>query len=198
MTDLTIVKGSTFSRVLRWESAPLIVTAITGITQAAPAVVTAASHGRVTGQRVAVVSAGGMRQINAKNYPPRSGEFGKCTVLTSSTVSLDTVNSTNYSAYTSGGFLVSWTPVSLSGYSARMMFRETPESTGDPLVSLVSPTDIVLDDTNHTITITISATATAAYTFEQAAYDLELVSAGGVVTKLLSGMVFVSDEVTRA
>jgi hypothetical protein len=61
----------------------------------------------------------------------------------------------------------------------------------------VSPTDIVLDDTAKTITVTISAADTAAYDFTTGVYDLELVSSGGVVTQLLAGNVTVGSEVTR-
>lgn len=199
MTDLIIQKGSTFSRILRWESAPLIYTPITAITKAAPAVITAAGHGLVTGWRAAVASAGGMRQINAKSSPPRSTDFHKVTYVSSSQINFNDVDSSNFTAYTSGGFLVSYTPVSLGGFSARMQIRATVEASDPPLVSLISPADIVLDDVNHTITITISATATSTYTFTTGVYDLELVSGGSpaVVTKLLSGNVTVVPEVTR-
>jgi hypothetical protein len=198
MTDLLIQKGATFSRVLRWESAPFIYTPITAITRAAPAVITAAGHGLVTGWRAAVVSAGGMRQINARTSPPRSIDFHKVTFVSSSVINFNDVDSSLYTAYTSGGALVSYTPVSLAGYTARMMIRETVES-ADALVSLTSSAGIALDDTNHTITITISAADTAALDFTTGVYDLELVSGGSpaVVTRLLSGNVVVDPEVTR-
>jgi hypothetical protein len=198
MTDLIIQKGATFSRVLRWESAPFVYTPITAITRAAPAVITAAGHGLVTGWRAAVVSAAGMRQINAKHAPPRSTDFHKVTLVSSSQVNMNDVDSSLFTAYSSGGFLVSYTPVSLAGFTARMMIRETVES-DDALVSLTSSAGIALDDTNHTITITISAVATAALDFTNGVYDLELVSGGSpaVVTRLLSGVVVVTPEVTR-
>lgn len=197
MTDLTIQKGASFIRTLRWESLPFVYKAITGITKAGPCVITAASHGLKDGWRAAVTGAGGMRQINARQIPPRANEFHKVTYIDANSVSFNDVDSSNYTAYTSGGFLVYYTPVSIASFTARMMIRATVESTGGPLESLVSPTDIVLDDTNHTITITIPAADTAAYTFDTGVYDLELVSAAGVVTKLLSGNIIVLEEVTR-
>lgn len=195
--DLTIRKGETFSKILRWESAPLIAKAITGISKAAGAVVTAVGHGAPDGWRVAVVSAVGMTEINAKAYPPRASEFHKCTVLTVDTVQLNEVNSADFKAYVSGGFLVYYTPVDLTSFTARMQVRQTDQSADPPLINLVSPTDIVIDNTAKTITITITATATAALTFASGVYDLELVSGSGVVTKLLKGSVTVEDEVTR-
>jgi hypothetical protein len=199
MTDITITKGSTFSRVLRWEAAPFVYTPITAISNAAPALVTAAGHGLVDGWRAAVLSPGGMRQIAAKNAPPTARDFHKVTFVSSSQISFNDIDSSGFTTYTSGGFLCSYTPVPLAGFSARMQIRATAEAANPPLVSLVSPTDIVLDDANHIITVTITAAATAALTFSSGVYDLELVSgdATPVVTKLLSGSVFVVDEVTR-
>ena len=197
MTDITIIKGSTWTRVLRWESLPFQYSPITAISNAAPAVVTAAGHGLVTGWRAAILSAGGMRQINSKGAPPRTADFHKVTFVSASQVNFNDIDSSGFTTYTSGGFLCSYTPVSLAGFTARMKIRATPSDT-TALVSLVSPADIVLDDVNHTVTVTISATATAAYTFASGVYDLELASgdATPVVTKLLSGNVIVLDEVT--
>ena len=197
MTDLTIIKGSTWSRVLRWGAMPFVYTPITAISRAAPCVVTAAGHGLVTGQQAAVLSAGGMRQINAKSTPPTARDFHKVTFVSSTQINFNDVDSSEFTPYTSGGFLCSYTPVSLAGYSARMKIRATPTD-ATALASLVSPTDIVLDDVNHTITATIDAATTAAYTFSAGVYDLELVSgdATPVVTKLLRGNIIVCDEVT--
>lgn len=197
MTDLAIVKGSTFTRTIRWETLPLVYTPITAISKSAPVVIASAGHGLKDGWRAAVASPGGMRQIKAKSSPPRESDMHRVTVLTTDTVSFNDVDSTNFTTYTSGGSLVSYTPMSLAGASARMQIRETAEATGDPLVSLVSPTDIVLDDTAHTVTLTIAATATAAFDWEVGVYDLEIIAADETVTKILAGNVVVTDEVTR-
>lgn len=195
MTDIVIRKGETWSRTLRWESAPFVYSAITAITKAAPVAITSATHGLKTGWRAAVTG-GQMRQLIAKSWPPRATDFHKCTVSDANTLTFNDVSSVDYTAYTSGAYLVSYTPVSLAAFTARMMIRDTADAT-TTLASLVSPTDIVLDDTAHTITLSISATATAAYTFTSGVYDLELVSGAGVVTRLLEGNVTVLSEVTR-
>lgn len=195
--DIVIRKGKTFSLVLRWESTPFLYKAITAVAKTAPVRITALAHGLPNGWRAAVTSVVGMRQLNAKNTPPRSTDFNKITVIGVDTIDINTIDAALFSTYTSGGYLVAYTPVSLAGYTARMQIRPTAEDTATPLVSLVSPTDIVLDDTDKTITITISATATAAYTFLAGVYDLELVTAGGVVTALLGGNVAVESEVTK-
>lgn len=74
------------------------VTSITNITQANPAVVTSASHGRTTGQVVTIKNVGGMTEVNNRSFT--------ITVLTANTFSLDGVDSTGYTLYTSGGNVI--------------------------------------------------------------------------------------------
>ena len=90
------------------------------------------------------------------------------------------------------------TPVSLVGYTARMQVRSTMES-ATVLIELTTGADarIVLGGAAGTITMTISATDTAALTAGRAVYDLELISGGGVVTRLIQGVCTISRNVTR-
>lgn len=195
--DFIIQQGATFSRVVRWEAPPIIYKAITAITKAAPAALTVTGHGIPDGWRVAVTSVVGMRQINADHTPPTASEYHKATVVDSNTITLNDVNSALYTAYTSGGYVQYNTPVTLTGYTARMQIRATVEST-TTLVSLTTENGgITLDNTAKTITLLMTATATAALDWTEAVYDLELVSSGGVVTRLLSGSISVQTEVTR-
>jgi|TARA_R110000823_G_scaffold206862_1_gene337556 hypothetical protein len=96
-------------------------------------------------------------------------------------------------------------PVDLTGYDVRMQIRSTYGS--DILASLTSgsgdfvisvPVDAAegVTDKNQ-IKLTISASHTAAYTFDQALYDIELESGTGVVTRLLQGKIKLSREVTK-
>lgn len=198
VTDLTVRKGDTLQLVVHWETATLSTKAISAITKAAPAVLTSTAHGIPDGWRVAVASAGGMRQINAKHYPPYSSEYHVADTA-ASTVTLPDVNSAEYDAYTSGGYLVFYSPHTLASYTARMQIRAAADA-ADTLASFTSAAgDIVIDDTGKEITLTVPAATTAAYTFASGVFDFELVSADAtpVVTKLLSGTVTVSDEITR-
>lgn len=68
---------------------------ITGATKANPCVITAAGHGYSTGQTIQITSVGGMTQLNDKIYT--------ITVIDTNTLSLDGVDATGYSAFTSGG-----------------------------------------------------------------------------------------------
>lgn len=87
--------------------------------------------------------------------------------------------------------------VNLTGYTARMMVRSDIEDTNALLTLTTENGGISLGGAAGTITVTISATATAALTRGSAVYDLELISGSSVVTRLLKGVVSITREVTR-
>lgn len=199
--DLTIVQGKTFTRVLRWEALPFVYKPITGITKAAPAVVSSTGHGVVDGWRVAIVSVQGMTEINAST-PPKEREFVKATYVDPNSIELNSVNSSEYSTYTSGGYIQYYTPVDLAGYTARMQIKT--KAGGDVLASTDiddAPLNVIvtaIDNVTKTITIDIAATDTAAFTWKRGSYDFEMVGGGGDVTALLTGSVTVTPEVTTS
>lgn len=89
------------------------------------------------------------------------------------------------------------TPINLTGYSARMQVRRTYRADTAEL-SLTSPSGgITLGGALGTIAIIATAAQTAAITVLVGVYDLELVDAGGTVTRLIEGAVTISPEVTK-
>lgn len=89
------------------------------------------------------------------------------------------------------------TPVDLTGCVARAQFR--PEITSE-LVLLELTTEngrIELGGVDGTIRLRLSATDTAAITWADAVYDLEIEFADGRVVRRMAGAVSVSPEVTR-
>lgn len=257
--DLALTQGKTFNYVVRWEDDVYNYAAITAITNTAPAIVTATSHGIPDGWRTAVVSVKGMTQINAENSPPKDSDYVDVKVTDPNTVSLNAVNAAGFKVYASGGYLQYRKPVNLTGYTARMAIKDsvggialaassngvtwaatTVYSTGQLVVPagsmpggtsvmlqcvtsgasgsnstlavpaagnnlsdgsvvwLVVPLSvtIALDTTAQSVTVTIPAAATALLAVGSGLYDLELVSAAGVVTALLAGKVSVDYEIT--
>lgn len=87
----------------------------------------------------------------------------------------------------------------LTGCTARMQIRETVLSPST-LISLTSDPEAGIAITAGPpgiIAITITAAQTAAMTWKNGVYDLELVSPNGNVERLLKGDVTVDFEVTR-
>jgi len=89
------------------------------------------------------------------------------------------------------------TEINLTGYTARMHIRDTVEAASTLHEATTDNGEIALGGAAGTITFNISAAITAAFGFDSAVYDLELESAGGIVTRLLKGDVVLSLEVTR-
>ena len=92
---------------------------------------------------------------------------------------------------TQNGTALNWT-----GYSARMQVRNSSDATAT-LLSLTNGSGITLGGTAGTIAVTITSTQSAAIPAGSYAYDLELVSSGNLVTRLLQGAFTVSGNVTR-
>ena len=195
--DITIKQGSTFALTLKYGQPQFTVKAITGITKSGQAVVTATSHGLTVDWPVWVVGVAGMDQINHTSDELRqacAAYYGYYVDANSLRLDLDT---TRFGTYTSGGEVLYHPPVNLTGFTARMQIRETVEST-TTIASLTTENGgITLGGAAGTIALLLSATATALLTVDSAVYDLEIVSGGGVVTTVLSGNVYLTDETTR-
>ena len=87
--------------------------------------------------------------------------------------------------------------INLTGYTARMQVRSTLESATSVVELTTANSRITLGGAAGTITLTISATDTAALTAGRGVYDLELVSGSNIVTRLLQGVCTISRNVTR-
>ena len=191
----TIRQGRTFKYVVRPEILPLVYKPITAITQTAPVGLTATAHGLASGWGAAVTNVTGMTQINAAANALRESDFKPVTVTDANTITINSIDAAGFSPYVAGGSLVYYTPVPLAGATARLNLRD---AVGGALLYEMSTTvgNIVLNDTTHTITLTIPAAATAAFTFLSAVGDLEVVYTDGFVDELLRIEVTVVQEIT--
>lgn len=184
--DFTVQSGETWHPTVRWGTGVLTTVAITAITMAAPAAITATGHGVPNGWPVAVVGVTGMTQINATRYPPQGADWHDATVPNANTIELNDVSSADYNAYASGGFVVYDTPKDLTGVSCTLTIYDNPEHTGTPLATLTSPTGITIETTLKTITPLLQ---TAALTWSLGYYRLLATELSGVVTELLRGTI---------
>lgn len=190
--DLVIEKGSTFTHLVRWATEVFTYKAITGITQAAPARVTSTAHGIPDGWKVALVSVKGMREISAEENPPATTDYKIATLVDADHVELNAVNSSEFTAYTSGGYIQFKTPVDMTGYTAS--FKVYDRAGGTELLSLTTANSgVLIDNTKKLITITMSATATQALVWKKGVYEFYMISQDGVVTELLTGNISVID-----
>ena len=188
-----IYQGSTFRETYRWESQTKQYANITAITKAAPCVITAPAHSVPQGWRIRVTGVGGMKEINMTS----DDSYYIATSVATNQVTLNQVNSSNYTTYTSGGILEWNYPISLVGYTAKMQIRETVDSPTVILELTHLNGGIILDTTNYTITVTITSTQTAAFSFPTAVYSMELTDGNGYVNTFIQGNLTLIPEITR-
>lgn len=183
-------QGGTFKEVLRRETAVKGYAPITGITKAAPMVITSVGHGIPIGWRVKVTNVSGMKEINSSDV------YHVVTDSTANTVIINAINSLGYTEYTSGGVMEYNLPADLSTTTARMQIRSKLE---DDIVILELTTEnggILVDNALKTITIVISAVQTAGLTFSSAVYSMELIE-GSEVIPFIYGSLTLEREITR-
>lgn len=187
--NFKIYQGSTFNEVLRYESATKKYVDITNATKAAPLVVTAVAHGMPAGWRAIISSVSGMTELNT---------LGQIigTNVTTNNITFNSINASGFKSYVSGGVLEYNDPVDLTGYTARMQVREKTNSTTFLEELTTENGKIAIDNASKTITLTLSATSTAAYTFKTGVYSLELIK-GAVVTSFIYGNITLESEITR-
>lgn len=193
---LVIEQGRTFKCSVRWEAETHSYAAISAISKAAPAVVTTALvHGLPDGWRAAIVSVLGMVEINALETPPAEAEYKRVTLVSATAVNFNEINAALFTTYVSGGYLQFFAPIDMTGYTARLAIKD--KVGGVVLATLTTENGgISIDNTQKRIVLTISATATAGFTWKAGVYDLEMVSPGGEIKALIYGAVSVTPEVT--
>jgi hypothetical protein len=133
-----------------------------------------------------------MKEINST-----SEEYNLSTLTpTTTTIEINQVNSLAYNTYTSGGVVEFNQPVPLAGYAARMQIRETVDSPTVIHEATTQNSQIVLDNVNKTIQITLLANVTQNFTFATAVYSLELYNGNNVIP-FINGNLTLVQEVTR-
>jgi len=189
-----IYQGSTFKETLRWESETKQYAQISGVTKAAPCVITTTSaHAIPLNWRIRVLGVLGMKDINTAS----TTDYYLVTSKTATTVTLNQINSSDFGAYTTGGIIEWNTPIPLTGYTAQMQIRESIDAT-TVIHELTSANGgITIDPVNFTISMNISSAVTATFNFDAAVYSMELTDNQGIVYPFLSGSFTLIKEVTR-
>jgi len=185
--DLHIVQGSTLRDTLRlmqprYEYRPI--TAIGG----SPVRLTV-DHG-LSGDWLAWVE--GVNGMQGVNRSPRTESPHRVTVVDAATLEINALSA--FGLNPSGGQLIYKPPVDLTGATARMQIRA--QVGGAVLLELTTANGDLAFTGPGTITRTLSAAQTAALTWTEAVYDLEVEYADGTVQRYLQGAVTVSREVT--
>lgn len=184
---LAIEVGVTYVVVYRYGGAPLIYKPIAAVTAYLPLTLTATAHGVTDGWPVAFRGLGS--GVDASDWPPTNKDFFFATVVDANTISINDLDATVLTAYTSGGILAYYTPTSLAGATA-VFTLSSADSCGNETVVLT--TNAVLDNTAKTITLTLSAAQTAALITGAYTFSLIMTDAGSNVIVIAEGQAQVS------
>jgi hypothetical protein len=178
-----------------WYGAGKICKLVEDITPGCPTSVNITAHGIPSGSEfpVFISHVKGATRANTKPTQPVVATYID---VDNFFIDKDTVGQT-YTAST--GLLTYFAPTDLTSYTARMQIRESRDSTVI-IADLTSASgDIAIDAALGKITVTITAAATALYTFDTAVYDLEVIddSVEPVVTRIVEGEIELCKEVTK-
>ena len=188
--NLKVYQGSTFVETIRWESSLKDYVPITNISKSAPLVVTTAGHSIPANWRVKITVTNGMKELsNAIDYLT-------VTSVTGTTLTFNAINSISYTTYVSGGMIEYNVPIDLANTTARMQIREKASSSVVIDELTTANGKLIIDNALKEIRILVPATVTAAYNFNSAAYNLEIVQ-GSVVIPLLFGSITLEREITK-
>lgn len=183
--DFQLSPGETWAPVVRWASDELTSVPVTGVTSAAPVVVTAPGHGLPNGWRAALTGVVGMPEVNAANYPPVGEDWKRGTVIDANTVQLNHETGAGFGPYVSGGFLVYQTPIPLDGVGVALNVWANEDRCGTPIVSLAVGTGVTIDTTAMTITGRLQ---TAGLAWQTGFYSMMATDASGNTTELMAGV----------
>lgn len=86
--------------------------------------------------------------------------------------------------------------IDLAGYTARMSIKRSAAESAALIELTTENGNIMIDSAAGLVHLYLSNTVTAALNFTWGVYDLELISAGAVVTRLCEGSISVSKNVT--
>lgn len=193
--DMKIKQGTTHSKSASQLAGGKICKMIEDLTPGCPTLVTITAHGIPVGAElpVYVSHVKGATRANTKTGKPVLATYVDAN---SFFLDADTVDQT-YTANT--GLLTYYAPSDLTNYTARMHIRENVDDTTAILELATGGNGITIDTALGKVTFTITAAQTAAFDFDVAYYDLEIVddSVEPVVTRILEGEIEICKEVTR-
>lgn len=187
--DLRIIQGATFRKPLLLMQPVYAYKPIGTIQQSAPLRLSVTAHGLPDGWPTWIE---GVRGWSALNRDKQRERFRVAKVIDADTIEFNDLNGLGQSA--AGGTLVYQLPVDLAGASARMNIRD---AAGNLLLALLTVTGELVVDGLGRLLMVLSAAQTAALTWTQGFYDLELVMADGSVDRWANGEVTVSQEQTH-
>jgi len=193
ITPLALQQGKTHPLVVQCYTTPIKYKAITGISNAAPVRLTVVGHEVPDGWlRCAVTNVKGMTEINATANAVKDKDYHRATLVDADHIEFNDVDAAGFKTYASGGYLQYDTPLTLTGYKARLQIRD--KKNGATLLFEMTTEDglIGIDTAKSEITLYFDAADFTAKTWAKGYYELEIYKE---VTRTVGAVTTTTDEV---
>lgn len=191
METLTLLQGATFRKGWAQYEGDDVVKSIASISLGYPTTFTVMAHGLPTG--VIPVGIVNVTKLETSTVDPADRVIARKVDVNTFTVDVD---SSDFTAYVSGGYLVYTPPKDLTGYTARAQLKK--KVTSEDVIWELSDSDgITLGGTEGTIDIEISAERTADVVFSKTFMQVELIAPDGTVERPIDVKFVLSKEVTK-
>lgn len=190
--NISACRGATASLRVHWGVHPVVSKAITGISNSPNALVTAPDHGLTDSWPVVVTNVRGMKEINWPQQDPWGAPATLCKVVDSDTLELTGVNTSDYTAYTGGGWLHYWSIPDTSGLVARFVVvdRKTRQEVLTLESGAISPDGSVdIGTPPGACSVVIAAEATDRLHGKPLQYTLRFTNSIGMVYSIAAGQV---------
>jgi len=190
---LNIAQGATFSNTFNWYAGNTFMAPIEEIIVGYPTIIKITEHGLPTTSATPVILSG----------------ITGCEILNSDVLGIDEATyvdvdhfnmriSTVKDIWDVGSGEITWiNPTDITNFTARMQIREKWHSVGFIHELTTENGGITLTTEDAGIVLTIPPAITETFKFNQAVYDVEMISPSTDITRIFEGTVTIHKEVTK-
>jgi len=206
-TKLIIPRGTTFRRGAIWLAAEDEIDMVDGVTLGFPTIISCPGHSIMHNPiPVALMDLGQLSTLDADGNPSFALQDRILATAIGDTISVQ-IDSTSFAPYTSGGYVVLRPPKDLTGYSARMQFRESADD-DLPQLEILLGTGITLGGMEGTIDYVLTEAQTEppddvapgeGIVADSGVWNIELIAPGpnGDITRFAEGTFQMTVDVNR-
>jgi hypothetical protein len=190
---LDIAQGATFSNTFHWYAGDTFMAPIEEIIVGYPTIIKVTAHGLPSVSDTPVILSGidGCEILNSK-------DLGIDEAIYIDADHFKMRASTVKDCWGVGSGEITWIePTDITGFTARMQIREKWHSTAFIHELTTENGGITLRVADAAIILEISPAVTETFKFNQAVYDVEMISPGADVTRIFEGIVTLHKEVTK-
>lgn len=185
--DLTIPQGATWVEPIQWMQERKAFKPITAVPQLVPARLTCVGHGMPDGWLFYVSGANGMEQLNNVTDIDNPYVHG---IVDVDTVEVINLNASEFASYAGGGYVEYNLPYDLSLYNAASLIIRDSQGGTTVLDTLTLGAGITFDNTLKQIIPARTAAQSAAYTWTEGWYDLDVtLTSSGAPYRVCNGRI---------